>query len=564
MAFNANNPNGQATMANSAPVTIASDQSALPVSGTLGISGLSSGGNTLAVGTSGNILVSGTSAVGIAPSLNPVSVSGVDGSGLKRHFLLNTDGSLKVDGSAVTQPISGSVTATISGTPSVTISGTPNVAVTSSVLPTGAALESGGNLASINAKTPSLGQTTMSASQPVTIASDQSLLSVLLTDSYVTGQSAQTALVNNILTAASGTAATDLAGYHSALIQVVSTGTAGAFIFEGSNDNVSFVTVPVYNQLLTTGVPIVAAITATASQIGYILPVNFRYLRLRISTAITGGSIQAFSKFMQTPFTAAVTQVANNTAASLLTTATIASGTVTTVSTVSSVTSAQTAIPGAIADVASAAITTTTTTATLTPTFGATYKVSIPVTVVSGTSPTLDIQVQESSDSGTNWYAVYDFPRITATGFYQSPTLPLTGNRVRYVQTVSGTTPSFTRAINRLQSSWTNADRVRQQIDRSIVLTTLNSVTPSLYVAGTTGCQLQISLGAATTAPILQLEGSETGVSTEFFAIGSTLTGVANSTVNLFVSNIQTNFIRARVSTAGVTVTPNFVLIKGF
>lgn len=37
MAYNPNNPNGQATMANSAPVVIASDQSALPIAGALAV-----------------------------------------------------------------------------------------------------------------------------------------------------------------------------------------------------------------------------------------------------------------------------------------------------------------------------------------------------------------------------------------------------------------------------------------------------------------------------------------------------------------------------------------------
>lgn len=144
------------------------------------------------------------------------------------------------------------------------------------------------------------------------------------------------------------------------------------------------------------------------------------------------------------------------------------SGTVTTVSTVtgvttvSAVTSANLGIPGAIADVASAALTTTTTTAAFTPTFGLSYVVHIPITVVSGTSPTLDVGVEESPDGSTNWVRVYDFPRMTAVGSYTSPPLPFTGNRVRYVQTVGGTTPSFTRAINRLQLS-SPASMLRRQ-----------------------------------------------------------------------------------------------------
>jgi hypothetical protein len=62
--------------------------------------------------------------------------------------------------------------------------------------------------------------------------------------------------------------------------------------------------------------------------------------------------------------------------------------------------------------------------------------VNIPVTAVTGTSPTMDVRIEESDDSGTNWYTVYDFPRITATGIYRSPLIPLVGNRIRYVQTI--------------------------------------------------------------------------------------------------------------------------------
>lgn len=142
-------------------------------------------------------------------------------------------------------------------------------------------------------------------------------LTTLIEDIFVTGQSAQTATVNNILTTTSGTAASDLTGYRTASVQVVSTGTAGTFIFEGSNDNTNFQTIPVFSQLILTGTPITGAITASATQLIYVFPVNFRYLRLRIATTITGGSIQAFSKFSQTNFTPAILQIAQATAANL-------------------------------------------------------------------------------------------------------------------------------------------------------------------------------------------------------------------------------------------------------
>jgi hypothetical protein len=230
--------------------------------------------------------------------------------------------------------------------------------------------------------------------------------------------------------------------------------------------------------------------------------------------------------------------------------------------TVAAVTAANLALPGIVADVASAALTTTTTTAAFTPTFGTSYSVSIPVTAVSGTTPTLDVAIEESDDSGTNWFKVYDFPRITGTGIYRSPLIRIVGNRVRYVQTVGGGSPSFTRAINRLQNS-NSSEAVRQLIDRSIVLTTLNSTTPSLDTrdAGNRA-QLVVNVGAiTTTAPALQMEGSDDN-GASWYAIGTPLTAVASSTVQLTVVDINAALMRVRVSTAGSGVTAGYVMIK--
>lgn len=231
--------------------------------------------------------------------------------------------------------------------------------------------------------------------------------------------------------------------------------------------------------------------------------------------------------------------------------------------TINSVTAANLALPFIVADVASAAITTTATTSALTPSAGCSYEVNIAVTAVTGTGPTLDVNVQESDDSGGNWFTVYSFPRITATGIYRSPKLPMTGNRVRYLQTVGGTSPSFTRAINRLQAN-DYVKSIRQWIDRTIVLTTLNSTTATTF--NTQNCdavQLVINIGAATTPPTLQLEGSDDNGLT-WYSIGTALAAVASSTVQTTVANVNSQFIRARVSVAGSTVTAGYVLIKGF
>lgn len=220
-------------------------------------------------------------------------------------------------------------------------------------------------------------------------------------------------------------------------------------------------------------------------------------------------------------------------------------------------------IPTIVADVASGAITSSATVSAITPAFGSSYEVNIPVTAVTGTNPTMDVSIEESDDNGTNWFKVYDFPRITATGIYRSPKLLLTGNRVRYVQTITGTSPSFTRSVNRLQCS-DIISPIRQLVDRTIVLTTLNSVTPSLNIQNCDNIQMNINVGAiTTTAPALQLEGSDDNGLT-WTAIGTPQVAVANSTISLRVADVNVQLVRARVSTAGVGVTAGHVLIKGY
>jgi hypothetical protein len=71
-----------------------------------------------------------------------------------------------------------------------------------------------------------------------------------------------------------------------------------------------------------------------------------------------------------------------------------------------------------------------------------------------------------------------------------------------------------------------------------------------------------VNIGAVTTtAPALQLEGSDDN-GASWYAVGTPLTAVASSTVQVTVNNVNTAILRARVSTAGVGVTPGYVMIK--
>ena len=377
--------------------------------------------------------------------------------------------------------------------------GTFPITAASLPLPTGAALETGGNLATISTNTgriPTQGQSTMSASTPVAPASDFLMLTLV-------GQSAQTALINNILPVTAGANATNISGYRSFAIQVNSTGTGGGYIFEQSTDNTNFVPLPVYNGGLANPAIIVAAIVPTAANIIYIGSTNAPYIRLRISTAITGGSIQAYSAFSPNPLNASQQIVSQGTGTYLSTS--IASGTVTTVSTVTTVTTLSQFLASAAAADATANPTTTgvrgfeqlynsstwdrhynnynTTTgdsgAKVSSFTGATQTnynargaiITVLCGTVTGTSPTLNAQLQWSPDAGTTWltigaassnvtttgntitFQVYPTnfsvagatPAALATGatttVQLNTTLPRTW-RLNY--TIGGTTPSFT------------------------------------------------------------------------------------------------------------------------
>lgn len=70
------------------------------------------------------------------------------------------------------------------------------------------------------------------------------------------------------------------------------------------------------------------------------------------------------------------------------------------------------------------------------------------ITAASGTSPTLDIIIQESVD-GTTWYdSGYSFTQSTATGKQRLSMPAVGGYFIRASCTIAGTSPSFTFSVD--------------------------------------------------------------------------------------------------------------------
>lgn len=94
--------------------------------------------------------------------------------------------------------------------------------------------------------------------------------------------------------------------------------------------------------------------------------------------------------------------------------------------------------------VASAARTTSSNTAALTG-WGAAVRLraQLNVTAASGTTPTLDVVIEDSLD-GTNWNTVGTFVQKTTTGREVIIVTNMFAEQLRVRWTVAGTTPSFT------------------------------------------------------------------------------------------------------------------------
>lgn len=121
-------------------------------------------------------------------------------------------------------------------------------------------------------------------------------------DLLVTGAATQSVLNNNIFNTVTGAGPIDLStltsgvSYSSFSVQISTSAgiSAGAIFFEGSIDGVTYTPVPVWES--TTGnTPVITAINLSGSTAKvYSGNITLKFLRCRISTALVGGTVQAF------------------------------------------------------------------------------------------------------------------------------------------------------------------------------------------------------------------------------------------------------------------------------
>lgn len=252
MAYTPANNNGQATMANSAPVVIASDQAAVPVSD-----------------NGGSLTVDGTVAVSNFPATQPVSGP-------------LTDTQLR----ATAVPVSGPLTDAQIRATALPVSGTVTA---DTELPAATALGD----ATANPTAPHIGSC-IEAYNGTTwdrIKTDAALSGNAANDSVVgilavgTGPGFSIRLnPTNLGTAANSASTFNVDGANAVTI-AISTTTTGTFIIEGTADNTTFIALEVFDgsqDLWVSG----QNITPTAGRVYQVMSQGYRQIRLRTVTTL--------------------------------------------------------------------------------------------------------------------------------------------------------------------------------------------------------------------------------------------------------------------------------------
>lgn len=213
-----------------------------------------------------------------------------------------------------------------------------------------------------------------------------------------------------------------------------------------------------------------------------------------------------------------------------------------------------------IADVASAAITSTSTGSAISNSLGMGYQFIVDTTVVSGTTPTMDVEIQESFDAGTTFFPVYTFPRISAVTKLVSPILKTRGTHFRIVRTVAGTSPSLTNSVTRAVFPFHQTNYVLQVIDRTIVPNTLSSTTPWFFVENMNDFQFMATCSAQTTAATLALELSDD--QSNVVTTATTITTAVGTVASTTLTNQHYKWARLKVTSAGTGITLTQVNLK--
>jgi len=452
---------------------------------------------------------------------------------------------LLVDGSGVTQPVSGTITAN---------AGTN---LNTSAL----ALESGGNLASINTKLPTLA---LGAQAPT------AALATVLPNKTIVGAAASTAALNTDLLTGTVNGWYDAAAFSFVQLQWVGGAgiTAGAVQVEATNDTtVSAKTLVLQADSINAVGGIGPFAIAASSTSAYWTAVTYRYIRVRVTTAFAGGTVQVIAAFLQQPpiqpvgsslsqdlkyiaSNAVISPGINGGAAGILPVFPV-SGSLLIDYSAQNVAAASGSLSTVSNSINSSTIT---------------FDVNL-TAFTAGSSTGLDLYLQESPDNGTTYYDIWQCETLTAVGRCRIPAIPVNGRRrIRWVNR-GGAATTATLTVTSTGNP-TALPIQRQFFDRTSGVgsgtAVLNTNSAAYDIAGCKQISVVMQAGTATAVGSFQVQMSMDGTNwynaSAATAIGAT---TANNTVIPITSGMVGRYLRVTCTAAGTTQVINAIHIYG-
>jgi hypothetical protein len=428
------------------------------------------------------------------------------------------------------------------------------VSATSLPLPTGAATET--TLAAANTKLPTLALGAQAPSASLAVNPANKLT--------VTGPSGQSASNTDLLTG-SVNGWYDAAAFNYVSFTIVGSAgiSAGGVILEQTNDTTSDASGAALANFPEGGVTFTqiasGAFNIAASSVtrraAYL---SSRYVRVRISTPFSGGTVQCIGVFSSVappaPFAASRVDV-QSIGGTQNTNFSANGNTLSGIASIIASNFATTEYSAQNVAAASGSLSINTTSPTL-PCL--TFDVNL-TAFTAGSSTGLDLFLQESPDNGTTYYDIWQCEAFTASGRARIPSIPVNGRRrIRWVnRTGAATTATLTVTSMGVPTS---LPIQRQFFDRTSGVgsgtAVLNTRTTSYLIDGCGSFAVAVDAGAATGAATLQVQFSMNG--STWFAAGAATSCTASTVTLLPITNgLAARFLSVVVTNAGTSAVIN-------
>lgn len=168
---------------------------------------------------------------------------------------------------------------------------------------------------------------------------------------------------------------------------------------------------------------------------------------------------------------------------------------------------------------------------------------TVNVSASSGTTPTLDVILQQSDDGSTNWTDEYYADRFTATGSYKTVRMSLHARYYRYRYVIGGSTPSFTFTVATTLKAATAETIHTYNKFNDLVMTTSNNFSSTVNLEGCSFFSATLTRGAGGAGVAVAAQNSNDGIN---WVTSGTSTNSAASTSYLVTNTAgsTTKYVR--------------------